>query len=192
MLIRSHVQERDGALRESIGHAGDDGVAKLSFQIRDVIDVAGAADFLMEDLGVRDFVRVDAVAAHAHRAEFLVANGDGGCSAPTLVGFHAHREIINVGLERGLEGLIPIHEVSEDGQSLGVQRVEAGAENVGDLALVDEDGHLGLTHGELAAVLDLHVLHGIAVSQYAVFRFGPLDDINELLGKETHRICAAP
>ena len=78
------------------------------------------------------------------------------------------------------------------GKRLGGERVEAGAEDVGDLAFVDEDGHLRLANRELAAVLDLHVLHGVTVSQYAVLRFGPVDDINELLGKETHRICPAP
>ena len=69
-----------------------------------------------------------------------------------------------------------------------LQRVQAGRENVGDAALVDEHRHLGIAHRELAAVLDLHVLHGVTVGQDSVFRFGPLDYIDELLGKETHTL----
>ncbi len=74
------------------------------------------------------------------------------------------------------------------GSVLRVQRVEAGREDVGDAALIDEDGHLGIANRELAAVLDFHVLHGVTVGQDSIFRFGPLDDIDELLGKETHTL----
>ena len=74
------------------------------------------------------------------------------------------------------------------GSVLRVQSVQAGPEDVGDAAFVHEDGHLRIAHRELAAVLDFHVLHGIAVGQDSVFRFGPLDDIDELLGKETHTL----
>ena len=57
-----------------------------------------------------------------------------------------------------------------------------GPEDVGDLALVDEGSHLRLAHRELAAVLNLHVLHGIAVGEDAVIRLVPLNDVDELLG----------
>jgi len=70
---------------------------------------------------------------------------------------------------------------------LGVERVETGREDVRDAAFVDEHSHLRVAHGELAAVLDLHVLHGVTVGEDAIFGFSPLDDINELLRKETHR-----
>ena len=80
-----------------------------------------------------------------------------------------------------LKGLVPVHQVGENRQRVGAQRVEAGAEDVGDSAFVDEDRHLRIADGELAAVLNFHVFHGIAVGENAVFRFGPLDDIDELL-----------
>ena len=151
-----------------------------------VYDCARAADLLIEDLGVGDAIGVDSVGAHAHRAELLVADGDGRGGAPLLVGLQARGEEIDVRLERRLERLVPVHQVGQDGQRLGAERVEARAEDVGDLAFVDEDGHLRIAHRQLAAVLDLHVLHGIAVGQNAVARLGPMDDVDELLGKETH------
>jgi hypothetical protein len=73
-------------------------------------------------------------------------------------------------------------------QRLRVQGIQTGGEDIGDSALVDEDGQLGIANGELAAVLDFHVLHRVAIGQDSVFRFGPLDNIDELLGKETHTL----
>ena len=52
----------------------------------------------------------------------------------------------------------------------------------------DEDGQLGIANGELTAVLDFHVFHRVAIGQDSVFRLGPLDNIDELLGKETHTL----
>ena len=158
------------------------------FEIGDAIDVARAADLLVKHLRIADVVGVNPVAAHADGAEFLVANGDRRGGAPALVGLHARGEVIDVRFERRLERLVPIHQVGEDRQCLRVQRVEAGREDVGDSALVYEHRHLGIANRELAAVLDLHVLHGITVGQDSIFRFGPLDDIDELLGKETHKL----
>ena len=100
----------------------------------------------------------------------------------------ARGEVVNVRLERGFEGLVPIHQVRENRKRVRVQRVEAGREDVGNAAFIDEDRHLRIANRELAAVLDFHVLHGITVGQDSVFRFGPLDDIDELLGKETHTL----
>ena len=45
-----------------------------------------------------------------------------------LIGLRARGEEIDVGFEGRLEGLVPVHEVGEDRQRLGVQRVQAGAE----------------------------------------------------------------
>src|SRR5262249_16004546 len=153
---------------------------QLAFEVGYVIYVARAADFLMEDLRVGDLVGVNAVTAHADGAEFFVANGDWRGRAPALIGFDTRREIVDIRLEGGLEGFVPVQDGGEDGQRLRGERVQAGREDVSDAAFVDEDGHLGLANGEFAAVLDLHVLHGVTVGQYAVIRFGPLDDIDEL------------
>ena len=137
-------------------------------------------------------VGVDAEAAQADRAEFLVADGDRSRRAPVLVGLQPRGEEVDVGFERRLELLVPVHQVGQQRQGLGVQRVEARAEDVGDAAFVDEHRHLRLAHRELAAVLDLHVLHGIAVREDAVFRFGPVDDVDELLGEKGSNAHGVP
>ena len=59
-----------------------------------------------------------------------------------------------------------------------------GCEDVGDSAFVHEDRHLRIANRELAAILNLAILHGIAVGKDAVLGFDPLDDINELFGEE--------
>ena len=112
--------------------------------------------------------------------------------APALVGLQARGEEVDVALERRLEHLVPVHEVGQQRQGLRVQRVEAGAEDVGDAAFVDERRHLRFANGQLAAVLDLHVLHGIAVGEDAVLRFGPLDDVDELFRKEVSQAHDRP
>ena len=60
--------------------------------------------------------------------------------------------------------------------------MQAGAEDIGNFAFVDEGGHLRLAHGKLAAVFYLLIAHGIAIGKDAVSRFIPLNDSNELLG----------
>jgi hypothetical protein len=62
--------------------------------------------------------------------------------------------------------------------------VKPGLEDVAKLAFIDEHGELRLANGELAAVLNLHVLHRETPREYAILGLGPLDDIDELLGKE--------
>ena len=163
---------------------GDDGVAELTFEVGDVIDVARAADLLIERLGFGEVVGVDAVAAHTDGAELTVAEGDGVSGAPALVGLHARGEEVDVGLEGRLERLVPIHDVGEEGQGVGVEGVEAGAHDVGDTAFVHEEGHLGIADGELAAVLDLAVLHGVTVREDAILWLGPIDDVDELFGEK--------
>ena len=44
--------------------------------------------------------------------------------------------------ERRLEFLIPVHQVGEQGQIAGVERVQSRPKDVGDLAFVDECGQL--------------------------------------------------
>ncbi len=149
---------------------------------RGKITVARAADLVEEDARIGDAVGVDAVTAQPHRAELLVADGDGRGRAPLLVDLQARREEVDLGLEGRFEGLVPVHQVGEQRQIARVERVQAGAKDVGDLAFVDEGGHLRLAHGELAAVFYLQVAHGIAVGKNAVLRLIPLDDTDKLLG----------
>ena len=168
-------------MAKTLGHAADNGVAQLAFEVGGQVGVAGAADLLEEDARISDAIGVDAVTAQADRAELLVADGDGRGRAPLLVDLQARREEVDLGLEGRLEGLVPVHQIGEQGQVAGVERVQAGAEDVGDLAFVDEGGHLRLAHGELAAVFYLQVAHGIAIGKNAVIRFIPLNDSDELL-----------
>ncbi len=166
---------------ERVSHARNDRIAQLPFQVSHAIDFARTADLLVKDLRIGDLVGVDPITAHADRTEFLVANRDRRRSAPALVRFHACGEEINIRLEWRLEGLVPIHDVGQNRQSLGAERVKARPKDIGDLAFIYEDSHLRFTNGELAAVLNLHIFHGVSVSQYAVFRLGPLDYIYKLL-----------
>jgi len=51
-LIGDHVEERDPALGEGVGHAADDDIAKLAFEFGGAIDFTGAADLEMKGAGV--------------------------------------------------------------------------------------------------------------------------------------------
>src|SRR5262249_35390525 len=103
---------------------------------------------------------------------------------PLLVELQARREEVDVGLEGRLEELVPVLEVREDRQRLGRELVSPGHENVGDLPFVDEQGRLRLADSELSAVLDLEVLHRVAVREHAVTALSPVDDVDELLSQE--------
>ncbi len=76
--------------------------------------------------------------------------------------------------------LVPVHQVGEQRKVAGIEGVEAGGEDVGDLAFIDEGGDLGFAHGELGAGLYLHIEHGISIGEDAVFRLVPLNDLDKL------------
>src|SRR5581483_2943036 len=104
--------------------------------------VAGAAHLAIERLRISDVVGVNSETAQADSAEFFIADGDRvGCS-PVLVDLQTSGEKVNVRLEGRLEGLIPVHQVRENGQSIRVQGVEAGSEHVGHTAVIHKDSHL--------------------------------------------------
>ena len=159
-------------------------VAELAFEIGDRIDVARAAHLLVERLRVVEVVRVDAEPTEPDDAEILVTDSDRLLRAPLLIRLYSGREEVDVGLERRLEHLVPVPEVRQQRKRACVQRVQAGAERIGDLAFVDEERHLRFAHRELPAVLDLHVLHGIPIGEHAVAVLRPLDDVDELLLEE--------
>ena len=141
----------------------------------------------MEQLGVGDAVAVVAEGAQADGAEIGITDGDGLGRAPFLVDLLARAEEIHVALERRLEELVPVLQVSQHRQRLRGQLVQAGAEHVGDLAFVDEHRHLRLAHGERGAVLDLHLRHRETPGQRAVTVLRPLDDVYELFLDEVHQ-----
>jgi hypothetical protein len=177
-------RKRDITIGKDFSYAGDDGVSQLSLKLAEDIDIASAADLSEEGARIRDAIRVDAIAAHGHGAEFFVSDSDGRRGAPLLVDLKASGKEVEIGLEGRLETLGPVHEVGENGQVVSVEGVKARSEYVGDSAFVDESGHLGFAHGELCAVLYLHIAHGIAIGKDAVFRLIPLDDSDELFGNE--------
>src|SRR5207244_11300996 len=88
--------------------------------------------------------------------------------------------------------LVPVGEVGQDRDVLRLDRVLAGSEQIGRLALVNEERGLGVAHRELGALLDLHVAHGEAPGQDLVAVLGPLDDVDELLLDEVKKTHAGP
>src|SRR5260370_27537983 len=98
--------------------------------------------------------------AHRQCAEVLIADSNRIGSAPVLIRLQPSGRERDVGLERRLEGFVPVHQISQDRQSLGVQGVQPRAEYVGDSALIHKRSHLRLTNGSLTTVLAFHVHHG--------------------------------
>ena len=132
-------------------------------------------------------IGIDAESAHPDNAEILVADGDRVRRAPFLVKLGTRREEVNIGLERGFEELVPVFQVSKNGQRLRRQLVHAGAENVGHGAFVDEHRHLRVAHRQAGTILDFHFLHRETPGQRAVALLGPLQDVDKLFLDEIHQ-----
>ena len=191
-LIRGHIEEGHLAGGKRVGHLRDYGVAQLAFEIRDAIEVARAADLAVERFGIAQVIGVNAEATKTDSPEFLVADGDGILRAPVLVGLNSRGEEIDIGLEGRLERFVPVLQISQDGQRLRIQGIESRAKNVRNLPLIHKNRGLRIANGQLAAVLDLAILHGIAIGQDAFFRLNPLDDIDKLLGDEVAKAHERP
>ncbi len=185
-LVRGQIDEVDAGVAEHVGHLAHNSVAQLPFKLGHGVGRARTAHLLVEDFRIGNAVGVNAECAHTHRAEFLIANRNRLRRAPLLVGLQTRGEEVNVGLKRRFERLVPVHQVGEDGQRVGAEGIETRPEDIRDAALVHEHRRLGIAHGELAAILDFHVLHGIAVSEHPIAGLGPLDYIDELLGEKAH------
>jgi hypothetical protein len=107
-----------------------------------------------------------------------------------LVGLNARGEKIDVGLERRLERLVPVFQIRQDWQRLRGQRIQAGCECIRGFAFVNKKSELRIADRQLPAILNFAVLHGVSIGQNPVFRFHPVDYIDELLGDkiaETHK-----
>ena len=127
---------------------------------------------------------IDAIAPQPDGAEVLVAHGDRLRGAPALADLLPRGEEVHVTLERRLKHLVPVHEVGHERQSLSGERVEPRAEDIGDPAFVDKRSHLTFANGQLGAILDFHVLHGIPGNQNAILGLRVVDDINKLFLQE--------
>ena len=186
VLTGGHVEERHLALAEVIGQRRDDGAAQLALDVGDRVGLARPRHLEEERARVGDPERVDAVRAEPHRPELAVADGERIRGAPRLIEAQPRREEVDLALERRLEHLRPVAEVGQDRQVLGADGVLARAEEVGHVALVDEERHLRLADDELATLLDLEVRRGKAPGQHVVAGLGPLQDVDELLLDEIH------
>ena len=145
-LIRRHVQKRNVALRKCGGHAAQNGVTELAFEVSRAIDSARAAHLGMENARVADFVSVNAESAQPHRPELLVANGDGIGRAPVLIHLQARGEEIDVGLKGRLKQFVPVQQVGQKGESVRAKGIKARGEDVGNAPFIYEEGHLRLAH----------------------------------------------
>ena len=148
-------------------------------------------------ISVRNFARVGdphgvgAEGAQPHHAELRVAAGDRVPRPPLQVGEAAGVDEVDLGLERALEAVVPVLQRGQDRQVVGLELVEPGAEDVGELALVDEDRRLPLADGELGAVLDRVALALEAPDDGVAGVVGPVDDVDELAAQEIedrHRV----
>lgn len=92
-----------------------------------------------EGAGIGDAPGIDAVGAEADGSELFVADGDGIRGAPLLTDLEAGGKEVDVRFEGGFKALVLVVEVSEKGQITGGKGVEAGAKDVSDLSLIDEE-----------------------------------------------------
>jgi len=125
--------------------------------------------------------------AQAYCTKLLITNRDGVGSPPMLVSLNSSREEVHIRLERRLEGFVPVLEVRQDWQGMSIKRVQTWRKRIGDLAFVHKQRHLGVSDRELAAILDLPILHRIAVSENSVAGFDPINNVNELLGQKVSK-----
>ena len=182
VLIRRHVDEGDAGLREQITHARHHHAAQLAVEVVHRVAFAAAGDFLVELGHIHQLVAIQAKCADLHHAEFLVADGDCLRRAPFAIQLQPGVEEIHIGLEGRFEQLVPVLQVGQQRQGLGVERVRAaGDEHIRHLALIDKQRQLAVAHRQLRAVLDLEILHRITAGEDAVLRVGPVDDVDKLL-----------
>ena len=99
------------------------------------------------------------------------------------------REEHHVRLEWRFESLVPVHQVGQQGQVGGFERMQARSEEICDAAFIDKGRDLSFAHRQLGAVLDFAIGKGHAPSQFAGL-LQPLDDIDKLLAnKIKHHGC---
>ena len=82
--------------------------------------------------------------------------------APLVAGEQPRGDVVDVGLERRLEAVLPALEARQNRNVVGGERVLAGPEQVAVLPEVDELDDLRLADDELRAALDFLVLVGKA------------------------------
>ena len=178
--IGRHVEHRDPGGGDHPAELLHDDVADLE---RDLVlgELAvGADDLADEDAGVGHADGVGPKGAQPRRPELRVAQDDRVLGAPLEVGEAAGGDEVDLGLERRLEAVVPVLQRRQDRHVVGLEEVETRHEDVGELALVDEDRGLPLAHGQLGAVLDLVAVALEAPDHRVAGVVGPFDDVDEL------------
>ena len=130
---------------------------------------------------------VGAEGADADDAEVVVAHHDRIGRAPLVAGEQPRGDVVDVGLERRVEAVLPRLQLGEDRDVVGRQRVLARPEGVAELAEVDELHHLRLADDQLRAVLDRLVVVRKAERERVARVVGPLDDVDQLALDEVHQ-----
>src|SRR6185369_17590156 len=130
---------------------------------------------------------VDPERAQPHDPEILVAHHHRIGRAPFIAGKKAGDDIVDVGLERRLEPVLPSFQIAEHGNVVGGQRILARPESIAELAEIDELRDLRFADDQLRAALDLLVLVRKAVRQRIARIVAPFDDVDELFLDEIHQ-----
>ena len=113
-----------------------------------------AGDLLEDQLGIDDAEVVGAEGADADDAEIVVAHHDRIRGAPLVAGEQARVHVVDIGLERRVEAVLPRLQLRQDGDVVGGQGVLARTERVAEFAEIHELHLLRLAHDQLRPVLD--------------------------------------
>ena len=146
-----------------------------------------SGNFFQEQLRIDDVEIVGAEGARPDDAEVFVAHHDRIGGSPLVAGEQPRVQVVDVGLERRVEAVLPRFQLRQHRDVVGRQRVLAGTERVTELAEVDELHLLRLAHDQLRAVLDRLVVIGIAEREGVARVVCPLDDVDQLALDEIHQ-----
>ncbi len=185
-VAAGHVEHRDRRRRQRVGEDADDA---RTHGVRELVEpevVVRPGHLFQEQLRLRDSEVVRAERPDADDAEIVVAHHHRVGRAPLVAGEQPRGEVVDVGLERGVETVLPRLQLGENRDVVGGQRVLARTERVAELADVDELHALRLADDQLRAVLDRLVVVRKAEGQRVAGVIGPLDDLDQLTLDEVH------
>ncbi len=180
VVVRREVERCDLRLGDGVREPRQDGRTELPGDFVGRGQAARPDDVLEEDPGVGDAHGIGAEGPQPDHAELGVPHHHRVGRAPLQIGEEAGVEEVDLGLERALEAVLPAAQGGQDRHVLGLDLVAPGGEEVGRLALVDEQGDLVLAHDELGAHLDLLVVDREPPDQRIGRVVEPLDDLDEL------------
>ena len=127
-VARGHVEHRHLRRRDRVGEQADDARAHGVAELVEPEVVIGAGDLAQERRRADDLEVVGAERADAHDAEVVVAQHHRVRRAPLVAGEQPRDDVVDVGLERRIEAVLPRRELREDRDVVGRQRVLARRE----------------------------------------------------------------